>query len=541
MLRREFLGKILPQQHTSTVTTSLIEYSGSWTRKEAGHLVRRACAVVTKEKIDQAESLGLSNSVDTLFQTIPLPDYPIHYDQSPMGQEWHNQPYNGSLNGGRIRSIQAWMIKNLIEEPFTIRESLTNFWNNHFACTANDDDRRVFVKILTLYRENAWGNFKQLVKDVTIEPCMLRFLNGNKNKLGEPNENYARELLELFTIGKGPQIGPGDYTNYTETDISEIAKILTGWKDYGVESGSIPEVSSVFEASDHDTSTKTLSSKFSGAVITNQGDTEYAHLIDIIFQQNECARFIMRKLYKWFVYYTITPDVETDIIQPLADDLVADNYEIKEPLKKLLKSEHFFDIAHRGALITSGTECFVKFIKSLRTELPDPANTENYWNLMRQLYKHESPDFNHALLEQPSVAGHDAYHQEPLLRRLFYTTFTAQKRFDFVDQKLWYFKFYNGGPGSRAYLKFVSFFEDIATTAPQDPTYVVTDFANYLFPRELHTDQITELKDILTDSGPDYQWSNRYYDYLSGNPGAIKNKISDLLKLMCKMPEFHLK
>ena len=199
----------------------------------------------------------------------------------------------------RQLSLGSWIIERINNEQVSIAEKMCLFWQNHFAATAGPDARATYDYHM-LIRQHALGNFKQFVKDMTINPNMLLFLNGATNNVFFPNENYARELLELFTIGKGPQIGPGDYSNYTEDDIFEAAKILTGYYVDGLRSDTLTDVSAVYNGILHDTSTKTLSYHFGNATITDNGANEYGDLIDIIFQQNECANFICRKLYRYF-------------------------------------------------------------------------------------------------------------------------------------------------------------------------------------------------------------------------------------------------
>ena len=141
--------------------------------------------------------------------------------------------------------------------------------------------------------ERPSGNFRELTKQITVNAAMLHFLNGNKNEVNSPNENYARELLELFTIGKGDLVGPGDYTNYTEQDIAAFAKALTGWTAWT--DGNDP---AEFERwwSSHDTSTKQLSHRFGSQTIENAGAEEYKRVVDIIFEKDEVAYHICRRL-----------------------------------------------------------------------------------------------------------------------------------------------------------------------------------------------------------------------------------------------------
>ncbi|MBK9745017.1 MAG: DUF1800 family protein [Saprospiraceae bacterium] len=118
----------------------------------------------------------------------------------------------------------------MLKGDANIREKMTMFWHNHFV-TADINDPRYNYIYISLLRKNALGNFKQLTKDITIDPAMLNYLNGRDNTGQAPNENYARELMELFTLWQSPLAGPGDYTTYTEDDIKEMARVLTGWID----------------------------------------------------------------------------------------------------------------------------------------------------------------------------------------------------------------------------------------------------------------------------------------------------------------------
>jgi len=198
----------------------------------------------------------------------------------------------------RYYSLRAWLVERTIQhQQFSVVEKMTLFWQNHFSCDYPASDLQGDYEYLMLLRDNCLGNFKQLVKDMTIHPIMLRFLNGHSSAKSHSNENYARELFELYTIGKGPQIANGDYTFYTEHDILESAKILTGWRFKDKSSNTLPLISSYFTENRHDNSDKTLSEKFGNTTIKGNGGSEYSDLIDVIFQQDQVARFICKKLF----------------------------------------------------------------------------------------------------------------------------------------------------------------------------------------------------------------------------------------------------
>ncbi|MEM9931920.1 MAG: DUF1800 family protein, partial [Bacteroidota bacterium] len=298
--------------------------------------------------------------VDQLLADIPMPEPPLvtNPEQDGVGaagETWVDKPYaEGAANqlsyNSRRRSLYGWLAQQMMEEGISARETMVLFWHNHFAITPLFEPKYAY-RYLTTLTAHAFGDFRQLVKDITIDPMMLRFLNGNQNTAVAPNENYARELLELFTIGKGPQVGAGDYTFFTEEDVIAMAKSLTGWRDYGYRSARDGALGSLFVGARHDRSTVTLSHRFGNRQLASSGEQTYSDLVDIILEQDEVARFIVRKLYRWFVYYDISEQTEAEVIEPLATLFRDSNYQIKPVLRTLLTSEHFFDVLSQGPMI----------------------------------------------------------------------------------------------------------------------------------------------------------------------------------------------
>ena len=334
------------------VSLSMVPYTGAWTKSEAAHLLRRTMFGATNQQILDAVSNGMNTTVASLLQ-IPVISDPLTYDSndatSAVGTTWITSVYPSDVTNAqltenaRIKSLAAWIMKRVNTENLSIAEKMCVFWQNHFSATVASDARATYNYHMLL-RSHALGNFKQMVKDVTIDPCMLLFLNGATNTLYSPNENYARELLELFTIGKGPQIGPGDYTNYKEEDVAAGAKILTGYLVDGLRSTTLPSPVATYTSFLHDTSTKQLSTHFGSVTVPNAGANEYSNYIDIIFQQPQVATYICTKLYRYFVNYDLTPAVMTDVIPEMAATMIANNYDILPVVEQLLKSEHFYDV-----------------------------------------------------------------------------------------------------------------------------------------------------------------------------------------------------
>ena len=259
---------------------------------------------------------------------------------------------------------------------------MTLFWHNHFVTQYDDYFVAMHAyRYLKLLRQFALGNLKDFVHAVGTDPAMLNYLNGDVNRNLEPNENYARELLELFTMSPKDKNG---VDNYTQTDIEEIARALTGWIiDYIAHQA-------VF-----------IQSRFDGGEKTFLGRTGafgYDDVIDIIFEERgaQTAYFICRKLYSEFVY--AVPD--TAIVEELADELIANEYEITPVLTKLLKSAHFFDAQVIGAHIKSPVDLLAGFPNDLAVE-PD-AEAINFLKVVSGFLEQN-------LLNPPNVAGWPGY------------------------------------------------------------------------------------------------------------------------------------
>ena len=245
------------------------EYNGVWDFETATHLLRRTTFGPKLSEINNAVSLGMTNSIDKLLDTsefIPNPPINVSDDEDneiPIGQTWVNATKRKNDNQRRL-SYAAWRIGLILNQPhignatlpFSIREKMVLFWQNHFASEADVvGDARYYYWFHNKLRKNYLGNFKNLVKLINIDPAILVYLSGQFNTKEAPNENYARELFELFTIGKGPLDGLNSYTYYTEDDIIAASAVLTGWEVERNVSGAERQK---FTHSRHDTNGKTF-------------------------------------------------------------------------------------------------------------------------------------------------------------------------------------------------------------------------------------------------------------------------------------------
>lgn len=558
MDRRTTLAKLVGRKKkvakVASVATALMPpagldpYTGPFEYEQAAHLLRRTTFGPTYEQIKTAADQGLDAVLGQLLADIPLPAEPVNYNYEDdpnvaIGESWVGQPYTA----GQIQDIQiarrgsliGWFVQNWANEGISIREKMTLFWHNHFVTANIQDPQAQYDYIITLMG-NALGNFRELAKAITIDPAMLFYLNGAQNTAVAPNENYARELLELFTIGKGPQVGPGDYTNYTEDDVIEIARVLTGWRVFGQASTDPTNpLRSEFRPNRHDQGTKQLSERFDNIVIENMGENEYAHLIDIIFSKDECARFICRKLYRWFVYYKIDAQVEVDVIEPMAQILVDNDYEILPALEALLRSEHFFDVLSIGPMIKHPVDFVMSAIKATQSEFPAP-NLEVQYLVPIRLFRNTFEAMQMIPYNPPSVAGWKAWYQEPTFYRNWISTTTLGTRANYTNTLI--SEGYGFGQ-QRVRVDSLAFVEVIDN--PFEPNDLIDEFAKILYPQPITESQRDVLKEILIPGLPDYEWTIEFTDYLS-NPTdpdlstSVRNKLNALLQAMFSLPEFYL-
>lgn len=529
-------------------------YSGNWSSKEARHLLKRTSFGITQALVEETVALGLTATINKLFEENPLPPTPLKYEydstiEDPevnFGETWvpaHPYPkvdtnnQRNKIYRSRNKSLYAWSFLQMMDSGISIREKLTLFWHNHFVAE-NGNPHREFHYINTI-RKNALGNFKEITKQITIDPNMLIYLSGNLNTDVAPNENYARELLELFTIGKGEALGNGDYTNYTEDDVVQMAKVLTGWKARWIQYED--PTHAYFGNWVHAKGDKTLSHRFDNAVISENGEHEYIDLIDKIFEKDECSRFITRKFYKWFVNSEITDEIETNVIEPLSKIIRDNNYDIVPALKVLLSSNHFFESTF--CMIKSPIDLMLSATKSLLISAPSSNINEEY-NFALTFYL-ACTDLNQSIFHHPDVAGWKAYYQAPLFYKSWVNTYLLPKRLDYcrilvtggdliIDEKK-----YNVPP-------LVPVLQIAAgITNAQDPNILVQELANQLFNYEISQDQITSLKDILIPGLPDFEWTVEYTDYLADPNNnakaiAVDNKLRSLIAVMVQMSEFQI-
>jgi len=541
MNRREFFTAASPKsEEVAELTqvkkverrtaTGISEYTGTWTKWEVKHLLSRALFGYTHADLTSYVGKTMSQSVtdllniDTTVPPLPTNDYSFNTPDPECAEDAVWVDKKNSKNFGRRMSLRNWWMKHMISDG-TIREKMTLFWHNHFAAESNAiGDARIAYGYLAMIRKYCLGNFKDFTKDMTLDPGLLRYLNGYLNTNQAPDENYARELQELFTVGKGPGSG------YTEDDVKAAARVLTGWRiDY-----SKNPPTSYFQSNRHDVDDKQFSSFYGSTVVAGKtgataGADELDDMLDMIFAATETSKHIIRRLYTFFVYYEIDADTETNVIAPLAQIFRNNNYNIKPVIETLLKSEHFFDQANRGCIIKQPFDYMFGFAKSAYLNLP-PETESNAALYIHEKYLNDICEASEqALLDPPSVAGWPAYYQVPSFHEIWVSSNTMPIRVSIMAQ------FITNGRTSQGYTVKMNVF-DIAekTSKPNDPNILVNECLDYFLSMPSTANLKASTKAFLLPGGlADFNWTNIWDTYKS-NPGDAANTktCKDLLTYM---------
>jgi len=568
--RRNFLGKVLNSSSLNAedaifekyanhslpkglqkTTGTLSAYNGVWTKAEVIHLLRRTTFGVKPADVQTLLAMTPGAAVDYLFSNVPsaAPAPPVNNYYTgytdPTGvlanNTWVNAAYgDGTVNSKRRLSLKAWWMGLLLNQNCSILEKMAWFWHNHFATEISViSDSRIAYFYHAMLRTNALWNFKTFTTTVTKDPAMLIYLNGRYSTKSAPDENYGRELQELFTVSKY------NTPNYTEPDVKAAARALTGWQ---LDTTTNP-VSSKFTPTRHDTTNKQFSSFYNNTVITGQtganGANEVDALIDMIFTATatQTANWICTKLYRFFVYYdTVTdPSVQSTIINGMVTSLIANHWNITPVLKLLLKSQHFFDTNSRGCYIRTPLDFFVGNYRTFGMSLPAGFDTPKTYSAWYTLVSNAALN-GIDLGEPPNVSGYPAYYQTPQYYELWINSNTYPHRLKIIDALLGTGLAVSGG---RLKIDVLAFAQTCSN--PDDPDILLQYFCDLLLGLDLSATRKTSLKTSILLSGQttNYYWTKAWTDYTSspGNStfkGIVTTRITSLLSELMHSPEHML-
>ena len=579
---------------------ALTTYSGTLGIKRAAHLLRRATLGGMKSQIDDFSGLTAIEAVSRLFpDTViepPLPLDPIN------GIEWVT---NGPLNNGSEESelqgyFKGWFIGQLMGTdilqneslPYVAREKLVFFMHTHFTTKESvvNNSRSLYFqnKLFRMYSfdrvQPAEINFNSLTKKLCIDNAMLKFLDGRLNVKDNPNENFARELMELYTIGRGlegtlPETSEqGDYINYTEQDVQAAARILSGFEtdtDFitiDLETG-IPRgrARGGVLATQHDMGNKQFSDRLDNASIapdpllladlnvTNEDVAidEISQLIDLLYSKNETARHICRKIYRFYVYHDISTEIDDNIIANLADTFVNSGYKVQTVIEDLLKSQHFYDAAaglddnNFGGIIKSPMDLMLGAYRFFNITFPNySADTTQFYVITSNVLR-GMDDQGLNFYEPFEVAGYSAYHQFPIYNRNWISTNYLIRRYNFIRELIDEME-----PGMLS-VDLVSFVQsNFPVNIAENAESLIIALATYLFPAsdnltfddndsgaEITNDRLryfrySFLYSPQIDADPLASWTYRWNN--SPNDEVVSNQLKNLINAMLQSPEYQL-
>jgi len=528
----------------------------------AAHLLRRATYNISRLRIDYFASLNVDQALDELLDytsfskaDLHLPE-PIAYD---TGTFYINSG-SSELNSSALRYIISHWYIDEAKRSTTLRFKLATFLHSIFITSLNFSLYHLNYDYLLWLIYYSKDSYKELAYKISYDNRMLYYLGNRYNRVGSPNENYAREFLELFTITKGPQIAPGNYTNYKEHDVQQAARVLTGFRNENERTIIDPDTgipTGYAQYSYHDSGDKTFSEAFNSTTITGAVDAddmfrELGDFVDMIFSQDETAKVICRRMYRYFVRRTISAEVENDIIAPLATVLKDNDYNIEITIRTLLSSLHFYDEDDAisgddviGALVKTPVDLLLQSFNLLDAEIPDPE-TDAYNHYLSYYYsRHRFLKYCEMYLFRPvSVAGYKAIYQEPDFDKFWFSFNTIDSRYaigrSILDGKQY---FQVGNSNWKVSFDIVDFVEKSGVFSdPSDAQVFINEVYALLLIKAPESFRHTYFyNEVFLKTLSEEHWFDEWNLYISsGNNTSVKGPLSDLFSALMGSPEYQV-
>lgn len=527
-------------------------YTGVLGLRLAKHLLRRTTFNFSKARIDEFANLPATTAVDRLmnFAGFQYPEGP----RDGNGHPWLTATPNnsGDFNGVSDRPmIRGWVNQELYFNP-TAEAKVALWLHTCFMCDPATDGWENFE----YWRLMFWGanhDLKRLAAKVTLDRVMLHYLDNRFNRKNSPNENYAREFLELFTIQRGPQIGVGNYTNYTEYDIQQAARLFTGFTVDGFENKD-PETGLArgrARYNDHDTGDKTFSSAFGGRTISGAASEadmfrELDDFVDMVFDQMETARAFVRRAYRFFVSDNLDAAAESSVIEPLATQLHQSGYQVKPMIETLLKSRWFFDQddSNPNDEVVGG---------KLKSDIDLRYQAMSFFQVPEQATVSPSNDpeeYYHRLWDRissmgigtpASVEGYPGFYKAPAYSKFWFSGASMVRRYEEVEDILdgrvdGYKRISDQG----AQIDIVDFVRDNFTNQ-EDAQALVTQIVDYLLPETLDQDRFNYFYETFLGTLSPINWMFEWQGIMGGgDPASARNALRRLFDSLGSSPEYQI-
>jgi hypothetical protein len=574
------------RQKTADVNKTLNKYTGEFGYKQKRHLLNRVLVGYADRHMKDLDGLTLDQAIDLIFKPQVLGEPVNNYYQDFTAEDYKKKYLVDDVKPGepfiskalskverqgfvpefagpeRQSAYDSWTYAQFYSQPTSVAGRLFLFLHTLTPYKEDNVRLKALYYSFKLTYEGAWRSYKDYIYDVTLSDNMLYFLNLKFSKKEAPDENFAREVQELFTVGKRP------FSKFTESDVKAAARLLVGWDSLYMENladeGFVTKIR--FDENNHDTGDKQFSKFYGNRLIKGRkgpdgGKLELNEFFDMIFETDEVAIYLSRRLVQFFVYPVLNDYVEENIIKPLAVVLRKSNYSLAEALKVLLKSEYFFAEEFYNSMIKSPMEYSMGLLKEfdlLKGHITRYDNNITYNSFFADDKKQfESKYFDPIYLSYrifkemkydsigrqgysfgspPSVSGWQAYYQEPVYDLVWINSDSIKRRKELAERVV-----RNGyGFEDRTQLRFDLNALLKKTKDPSDINSFIRDLAKLMTGLDINERAFTRIKkSILGENLPDYYWSDAVrsfqnspnyenYNTLFGRVGQIISQIFDL-------------
>ena len=560
------------------VTSGLDPYTGEFGPTQKKHLLNRTMVGMAKRHVDDLEGLTLDEAIDLIFTPEELGEPINNYFHEISNEQWNDKygrddvspgesfvykncivlnSSNEAYDQNRYKSVYSFFPQSFYNQKTSIHWKLFLFLHNLIPSTPAPGGYKGIYGYFKLIFDSCYKDYRKTIYDITINPSMLAYLNLGLSRKETPDENYAREVQELFTVGKRP------FSKYTEEDVRGIARALVGW--HINEGSEFKEglTDSSFDPNNHDTGDKYFSEFYGNKVIRGRigadGAKELDDVIEMIFKTEESAIYLSSRLYQFFVYHDISDDIEENIIKPMAEVMRVNNFSLTEPLKLLLRSEHFFDISFYNSMIKSPFDFVFGLLKEFDfmnsnfrnyQQQQDDTNAyippEKLTDPMSRWYYFSNPissatwGLGMEIGRAPSVSGWPAYYQAPVYDLFWINSRTIQNRVSFTSSIIkWGLNIVDGNYLTFDGIKYILTYENV-----NNLDALIKELADRFLGGDVPLRTRDRIKQSVLNGVNESYWSEAINDYknhpTSNKKRELNNRIQELLFKLFQLGEINL-
>lgn len=575
------------REKTADVNKTLNKYTGEFGYKQKRHLLNRILVGYAERHMKDLDGLTLDQAIDLIFKKPnfgePVNNYyhdfpPEAYKKKYLvedvkpGEPFISKALSREERQGfvpefagpeRMGALDSWVYRSIYDQPTSVGWRLFLFL--HTLTPFKDDGGKIKSSYysMKLAFEGSWRSYKDYIIDVTLSERMLELLNLKYSKKEAPDENFAREVQELFTVGKRP------FSKFTESDVKAAARLLVGWDslywENFVEEGYVTK--NKFNENNHDTGDKQFSKFYGNRLIKGRtgpdgGRVELNEFFDMIFETEESAIYLSRRLVQFFVYPILNDTVEENIIKPLAVMLRKNNFSLAETLKILLNSEFFFAEEFYNAMIKSPMEYTMGMYKEFEI-LKGNVVYDNYnsffdedkkqfeskyldpiylsFRIFSQVKFHSIGRQGYSIGNPPSVSGWQAYYQEPIYDLIWVNSDSIKRRKEIAESiainGINFFDRPNVRIDLKALLK--------KSKDPSNINVFIRDLAKIILGVDISERVFTRIKrSILGENFPDYYWSDAVNSFINSpnkdNYNTLNIRVGQILAQIFDLNEIHV-